>query len=146
MKLSKDSDVEDQMSSLTSLKKLKLAGNGIWGEGVSAIIEMLKKIVATTNCVEEPGITDIDTKRMSLVELDLSNNSKIQEEQKELLNRWCVAAGVTLKLKNDNSRNDLQVGGGLGVTASRPLPNIVSGERAGVDDESRRKSSPSVRR
>jgi len=101
---------KDPFASLPVLKCLGLKGNMIWGEGVTAIVTMLKKQTAASQVclpvkseVGEVGTSSTSAGQLGLVELDLSDNNKIQDEQRQLLKEWGLAAGVALNLESPKS-------------------------------------------
>ena len=46
---------------------------------------------------EGPSLSGEES-QAGLIQLDLSDNNKIQDEQRDLLKEWCLAAGVALEL------------------------------------------------
>jgi hypothetical protein len=125
------SEIDEANNSFSNppvLKRLVLRGNMIWGEGVTAIIAMLKKqttaaqVCLPVNDVKE-GVLPV---AQGLLELDLSNNNKMQEEQMQMLREWCLAAGVALKLESSQAtispvhRKVSSTGLGKSLGLSRP--------------------------
>jgi hypothetical protein len=123
-------------SAVPVLRGLILRGNMIWGEGVSAILAMLKQqtlsrqigLTAKAEVSSDlgDGATHLSSAaQVGLVELDLSDNNKIQDEQRQLLKEWCLAAGVALELDSVKlvSSRKASVGRKVSFASSR-LPGV----------------------